>query len=52
MTDIRNFLVLKKGVRSVSESNYKDKIFLKEKRAYLRQIKKTQTCANQYIFWS
>lgn len=36
MTGIRTFLVLKKeGVRSVSESNYKDKIFLKEKRAYL-----------------
>lgn len=43
MTAIRIFSVLKKeGVGGVSKSN-KDKIFPKEKRAYLREIKRNQT---------
>lgn len=43
MTGIRIFLVLKKErVRRVSENNFKGKIFLKEKRASLQQIKKNR----------
>lgn len=57
MTAIRIFPVLKKeGVGGVSKSN-KDKIFPKEKRAYLREIKRNQTLqviifSHGYPHWS